>query len=148
MLLFHYALAALAAVFGTACIAALWSLLALQGGHPWPALLAGGSIAALLKFNGQPAGRLRALTALVLYLGAAAYAGYIEASGRIGGTLGMSLFESLRQIGGEMALAWWRAHHDGADVLWYLGGLVVAVLLGWWWGLDLRQLRRPASARR
>lgn len=148
MLVFHSALAVLAAVLGTACIAALWSLLVLQGGHPWPALLAGGAIAALLRFNGQPAGRLRAVIALLLYAGAGAYAGYIEASGRIGGTMGLNLFESLRQIGGEMALAWWRAHHDVADLLWYAGGMLLAVLLGWFWGLTPRQPRRAAAVRR
>lgn len=144
MPLFHYALAALAAVLGTACIAALWSLLALQGGAPWPALLAALGVVALLHLNGQPAGRLRACTAVLLYLGAAIYAGYIEASGRIGGTLGLSLFESLRQIGAEMALAWMRAHRDAADLLWYAGGLAICILLGWWWGRRVPTRRLPA----
>lgn len=143
MLLFHYVLATLAAVLGTACIAALWSLLALQGGAPWPALLAALGIVALLHLNGQRAGRLRAVTAVVLYLGAAIYAGYIEASGRIGGTLGLSLFESLRQIGAEMALAWMRAHRDAADLFWYGGGLVLCILLGWLWGRRAPQRRTP-----
>lgn len=145
MRLLNFLLALLAAVLGTSCIAAFWSLLALRGaGMLVLAPVVAAAIVLLLRFNGQPAGPWRALAAGLLFAGAALYAAYIEASGSIGAELGLSLLESLRQIGPEMAVAWWLAHHGWADALWYAAGLLVALGLAWRWGLSTAPAARRA----
>lgn len=128
-------LTVLAAILGAACVAAVWSLLSLNGvGQWWLAPLAAFAIVLFLHSQGVVAGFMRALVTCLLFASSAAYAAYIEASGSIGAELGLTLVEGLRRIGPEMALAWLRAHRGGGELVAYGLGLLLAALLGGWLG--------------
>ena len=119
------------AVLNAICLAGVWSLLSLQGlNHAWLGPPLAFVLVLLLHLQGLSRGQPRAALALALYVLAAAYAAYLEASGRIAAELGLTLLEGLRRIGLEMAWAWYRAHSDGVDHLLLLAGAGVAWLLG------------------
>lgn len=133
----------IATVLGTSCIAALWSFLPLfatvsggfDSGRLHTLLAFGGPVAALalfglLAFNGYRAGPGRALTALLLYLVAAAYANYVTSAGLIAGQLGYTLGEAMQRIGPELAVALVRSAFSAMDLLLYLAGAGLAALLG------------------
>jgi hypothetical protein len=132
-------LTTLAAILGAACVAAIWSLLSLNGvSQWWLAPLAAFAIVLFLHSQGVLAGLFRALVACLLFVCSAAYAAYIEASGSIGAELGLTLVEGLRRIGPEMALAWLRAHRGSGELAAYALGLLLSALLGAWLGRRTR----------
>lgn len=146
-------LTAVAAVLGAACVAAIWSLLSLNGvGSWWLAPLSAAAIVLFLHSQGVVAGWWRSLLASVLFVASAAYAAYIEASGSIGAELGLTLLEGLRRIGAEMALAWLLAHRQADELGAYLLGLLLAAVLGRWLGRSVpagaSQVARPRARKR
>jgi len=130
-------------LLGTLCIGALWSVLsAISGG--WSAtvtMLAAVAVVAMLGFNGVKAGLKRAITAPILLLMAMSYQAYIQAAATVASQMGLGLYETARSLGPEFAFAVVRAQTSTAMLGFYIGAMILAALLGYFW----HQKRPPTT---
>jgi hypothetical protein len=120
------------AFLGSALVAASWSILSLvlTPYSRWLPIFAALAIVSCLSLAGVPAGKRRALLALILFALATVYQRYLFAIGTIASEFGMRLSEAMVQTEFDTVLAVARAHTDWSAVPSYVLAAIIAVVVG------------------
>jgi len=118
------------AVAGSACFAAAWILLAQALGRQcsWMAVLAALDAALLLRLSRVHGGWARAAWGIAATVLAIVLANWGIVATRIGATVGLLPWESIRRLGMDHAWLLARLAHDAVDLAWLGAGLVVAAV--------------------
>jgi hypothetical protein len=100
------------------------------GVFPWLAPLVALLIVQWLKFVSVSPRWLCAFSALLFVL-VSAYAAYMEASANIAANLGLGLWDGLKMVGPEMALAWQVPRIGWLTLVLWCASLLALIVLTW-----------------